>query len=58
MEKYEEITDPAMRVIGKGSYGEVRLIKEIATGNFYAMKVINKRTVSNEGCLEAMLREI
>lgn len=58
MEKYEEITDPAMRIIGKGSFGEVRLIREKSTGNLFAMKVVNKRAVSNEGCLEVMLREI
>jgi len=33
----------ALKVIGKGAFGEVRLVQKIDTGHIYAMKVLRKR---------------
>jgi len=32
-----------LQVIGRGAFGEVRLVQKIDTGNVYAMKILNKK---------------
>lgn len=48
------------KVIGRGHFGEVHLVKEKQTGHVYAMKVIkkqvtlNKQNVSQSKCFEIL----
>ena len=32
----------AMQVIGRGAFGEVRLVQKVDTGHVYAMKILRK----------------
>lgn len=32
--------DPELKILGKGSYGEVRLVRHRETGQLYALKVV------------------
>lgn len=43
MEDFKLIT-----VIGKGSYGHVLLVKEIKTGEIYAMKILKKKYIEDK----------
>ena len=36
-----------LKPIGKGGYGEVRLVKKKDTGENYAMKILSKKVVAN-----------
>jgi serine/threonine protein kinase len=44
--------------LGKGSYGEVILMKEKATGNLVALKIIQKGAVENPKALQYLVNEI
>jgi len=58
-EKYEAIKkDGKNCILGKGSYGEVILMKEKATGNLVAMKIIQKGAVDNPKALQYLVNEI
>ena len=35
----------AIKVIGKGAFGEVRLVQKIDTGHVYAMKILRKADI-------------
>lgn len=37
-----------MKVLGKGSFGTVLLVRKIDTGRVYAMKVIKKKKLRNK----------
>jgi len=45
-------------ILGKGSYGEVILMKEKASGQLVAMKIINKESMANQAALKSLLNEI
>ena len=32
----------SLKVIGKGAFGEVRLVQKVDTGHIYAMKILRK----------------
>ena len=34
-----------MKLLGSGSFGEVYLVREHSTGNFFAMKVLSKQRI-------------
>eukprot|EP00826_Nyctotherus_ovalis_P039519 TRINITY_DN3807_c0_g1_i8.p1 TRINITY_DN3807_c0_g1~~TRINITY_DN3807_c0_g1_i8.p1 ORF type:complete len:557 (+),score=136.90 TRINITY_DN3807_c0_g1_i8:197-1867(+) len=58
-EKYEPVSASGKHcTLGKGSYGEVMLMKEKATGQLVAMKVINKGAVDNPKALQCLVNEI
>jgi len=42
----------SLNVIGRGSFGKVLQVKHIPTGNIYAMKVLNKKSIIDRGELE------
>lgn len=44
------------RVIGRGSFGEVRLCRQKKTGNVYAIKVLLKREVLKRNQVEQVWR--
>lgn len=43
LEDFQEVDDVQMRVLGKGTYGEVRLVKHNTSGDLYALKVVMPR---------------
>jgi serine/threonine protein kinase len=45
-------------VLGKGSYGEVRLVRQRSTGQLYALKVVHKKQFERQSKLSVLLREI
>ena len=51
---YEEMGE----VLGIGSYGEVRLVRDKASYNLYAMKIIDKKSAEQQSNLETITREI
>ena len=51
---YEDLGE----VLGTGSYGEVRLVRQKTTSKQYAMKIINKKSVEQEASIEVIMREI
>jgi serine/threonine protein kinase len=53
-----EVTDPSLRILGKGSYGEVKLYKHKTTAALYAIKTINKEFIRKHSSLSVLLREI
>ena len=46
------------KTLGSGSYGEVKLVKNKTTQKLSAMKVVNKKTLEQEACLDIVMREI
>lgn len=42
----------SLNVIGRGSFGKVLQVRHIPTGNIYAMKVLNKKSIIDRGELE------
>lgn len=53
--KYLEIENAEISVLGKGAYSEVRLIKHKITGEYYALKQIEKDMIPNS---QDLLNEI
>eukprot|EP01069_Polyplicarium_translucidae_P003475 Polyplicarium_translucidae@DN231_c0_g1_i2.p1 len=47
-----------LKVLGKGSFGEVILCKDKTTGNECAVKVISKRSLKRGASAESLLREV
>ncbi|KAL6071239.1 3-phosphoinositide dependent protein kinase-1 [Balamuthia mandrillaris] len=45
------------KVLGEGSYGQVRLAKEIATGEKYAIKILDKMHIVKKNKVEQVTRE-
>jgi len=46
-----------IRVIGRGTYGKVQLVKEIATGKHFALKTMSKRLLAESDQVEQTLTE-
>jgi RAC serine/threonine-protein kinase len=46
-----------IRVIGRGTYGKVSLVRHIKTGKIYAMKVMSKRLLEEYDQIEQILTE-
>ena len=46
-----------LSLIGKGSFGKVMQVKEIATGNIYAMKILNKSHIVENNEIEHTMAE-
>ena len=44
------------KLLGKGAYGQVKLVKHIASGELYAMKIISKATIQNKNI--DLMREV
>jgi hypothetical protein len=40
---FNQIQEPDLKLLGRGAYGEVRLVKYDKHGKLYAMKVVNLR---------------
>lgn len=47
-----------MNVLGKGAFGNVQLVKEKSTGNKFAMKVINIKSLMENLDLKHLKNEI
>jgi serine/threonine protein kinase len=47
-----------LRVLGKGAYGEVLLVRHKQTRQLYALKTIEKATIERHVPMQAVLREI
>jgi serine/threonine protein kinase len=58
VEDLEEISDATMRILGKGSYGEVVLYKHRQTATLYAVKVISKEFIRKHSSVSVLIREI
>ncbi|CAG9321725.1 unnamed protein product [Blepharisma stoltei] len=52
------IEDRETKILGKGSYGEVKLVKNPTSGQYFALKQINKERLKSDSSLLVMLREI
>ena len=46
------------RLLGKGTYGEVQLVKHKTTGHYYALKAIKKHTKERRVPIKMLFREI
>lgn len=44
--------------LGKGSYGSVRLVREKATGKYYALKIVSKKQIYEYKTQDVLKREI
>lgn len=53
-----EVNDPNLKILGKGSYGEVKLYKHAETGILYAVKIISKDFIRKHSSISVILREI
>eukprot|EP00826_Nyctotherus_ovalis_P017878 TRINITY_DN1528_c0_g1_i10.p1 TRINITY_DN1528_c0_g1~~TRINITY_DN1528_c0_g1_i10.p1 ORF type:complete len:587 (+),score=170.79 TRINITY_DN1528_c0_g1_i10:160-1920(+) len=60
LDTYEKAKIPGRptSALGKGSYGEVFLMRNKSTGKYVAMKAIRKQFIGNPGMLKALTREI
>lgn len=54
----KEVNDPKLLILGKGSYGEVKLYQHITTKVLYAVKIINKEFIKKHSNINILLREI
>jgi serine/threonine protein kinase len=57
LQDFCEVEDEQMRVLGNGTYGEVRLVQH-KSGDLYALKVIDKHSIVDEDALLMLKREI
>jgi len=57
---YEKVKPPgrSTSIIGKGSYGEVFLMRNKSTGKYVALKAIKKQFIGNPGMLKGLMKEI
>ena len=55
LEDFKEVTG---KLIGEGSYGRVKMVKEKATGHKYAMKIIPKSNLLSFTSIQNVKREI
>ncbi|CAG7835597.1 unnamed protein product [Allacma fusca] len=46
-----------LKTIGKGAFGKVLLVQSRISGQFYAMKVLNKKSIVNSDYVEGVLNE-
>lgn len=46
-----------LRVVGKGSFGRVRIVEHKTTGKFYALKYINKEKCVGQKAVDNIIRE-
>ncbi|CAG9326130.1 unnamed protein product [Blepharisma stoltei] len=53
-----EVHDISLKILGKGSYGEVRLYKQKSTSHLFAIKEIRKKLVKKHSSVISLLREI
>lgn len=44
-------------VIGKGCFGQIYLVKEVVSGQVYAMKVVKKRLIEKKNKLQCIFTE-
>lgn len=44
-------------VIGRGTFGKIYLVRELATGHVYAMKVVKKTSISQQNKLQYIFTE-
>ena len=60
LDDYEFINIPKKTTgdLGKGAFGEVKLIKEKSTGKLFALKQINKKNLKQKGYVDQMKKEI
>ncbi|CAG9333708.1 unnamed protein product [Blepharisma stoltei] len=58
LEDFKEVQDPNLKILGKGSYGEVKLVTHIKTGNYFALKQVKKEILKRHSSLSVLLREI
>ena len=58
LEDLKEVSDAALRILGKGSYGEVKLYKHKGTAILYAVKIISKEFIRKFSNISVLLREI
>ena len=57
-EDLSEVTDSSLKILGKGSYGEVKLFKHEQTSILYAVKIINKEFIKKISSINVLLREV
>ncbi|OMJ92028.1 hypothetical protein SteCoe_5348 [Stentor coeruleus] len=53
-----EVNDSNLKILGKGSYGEVKLYRHAETGILYAVKTISKDFIRKHSSISVILREI
>ena len=58
LEDLKEINDPRLKLLGKGTYGEVKLYKHNSTSVLYAIKIINKEFIKKHSSITVLIREI
>lgn len=57
LDELEEVTE-INNSLGKGSYGEVKLFRHKASGNKFAVKIIQKEFIQKHSSVSVLLREI
>eukprot|EP01017_Pseudomicrothorax_dubius_P003040 TRINITY_DN10336_c0_g1_i2.p1 TRINITY_DN10336_c0_g1~~TRINITY_DN10336_c0_g1_i2.p1 ORF type:complete len:307 (-),score=41.29 TRINITY_DN10336_c0_g1_i2:95-1015(-) len=57
-DRYEYFRINGRGLLGRGAYGEVKLVRDINTRKPYALKIVKKSFVFSNDCLETLLREI
>ncbi|CAG9324780.1 unnamed protein product [Blepharisma stoltei] len=58
LEDFQEVQNPNLKILGKGSYGEVKLVTHIKTGNYFALKQIKTEILKKHSSVSVLLREI
>jgi serine/threonine protein kinase len=51
-----DFVDGGKKILGKGAYGQVKLVKHKTTGELFALKIIKKATLQNKGM--DLMREV
>ena len=58
LEDLSEVNESNLKLLGKGSYGEVKLYKHNTTSVLYAIKIIDKEFIKQHSSINILLREI
>lgn len=58
LKDFKVIQDHNQQILGKGTYGEVRLVQSLDSGQYYALKEIKKQKYLETDSIEILRREI
>lgn len=58
LSEFEELKAEESAFLGRGAYGEVRLLRHVRTKQLFAVKQVSKQFLKRNGCIYQMINEI
>lgn len=58
LKDFQEVKDSSLRILGKGSYGEVKLVIQVSSGQLFALKEVKNEILKKHSSVAVLVREI